>query len=199
MRAIEPAGVGWRLALVGWHRAHWRRPWPPFSSPARSGRLSHWRGQQPWADADDRTYRILSVNVTAATSSWPLVADLPWDVALLQESRLTADSHVLADIRKRGWHVLPGLPDVDGCNLVMMVFKFGAVSEIPLILDPRLQGALWCPGGRSHFRLYNLYGVADASEYARAHVSGLARLCLVDSESAGCMPFDQRGLQLRAG
>ena len=39
-----------------------------------------------------------------------------------------------------------------------------------------------------HFRLYNLYGVADGSEQVRIHVSGLARRCLVDSESAGCMP-----------
>ena len=75
----------------------------------------------------------------------------------------------------------------------MIVFKSGVVSEIQLETDPRLQGALWSPGGRTHFRIYNLYGVADGSEQARIHVSGLARACLVDSESAGCRPFSYRG------
>ena len=176
----RPCWGRWRFVLLDRPCSRWL--WPSFAS-RRIGEASN-----PGPDVTDQVYRILSANVTAANSSWPLIVNLAWDVALLQESRLGLDSQVYADIRRRGWRVLAGQLAADGSSLVMMVFRFGAVTALQLGSDPRLQGALWSPGGRSHFRLYNLYGVADGSEAARVHVSGLARQCLVDSESAGCMP-----------
>ena len=139
----------WSTVLAG-------RPCSCWSLPrAASRRIGE--ASNPGPESTDQVYRILSANVTAANSAWPLIANLAWDVALLQESRLGVDSQIFADIRRRGWRVLAGQLAADGCSLVMMVFRFGAVTALQLGSDPRLQGALWSPGGRSHFRLYNLY------------------------------------------
>ena len=43
---------------------------------------------------------ILSVNVSSLEAGWPDVADLAWDVALIQEARVSPDSLVLGDIRR---------------------------------------------------------------------------------------------------
>ena len=113
-----------RARYAGWPSI--RALWPRVAS-RRIGEASN-----PGPPAIDQVYRILSAHVTAANSSWPLLANLAWDVALLQESRVGLDSQIFADIRRRGWYALAGQPAEDGCSLVMMVFRFGAVTALQL-------------------------------------------------------------------
>lgn len=136
----------------------------------------------------DHEARVFTANLTSAGGGWSLIRDLPWSVALLQETRQRQDSEARADARRRGWQVIPGERDADGRDLVWIVAKEGAISEVKLGLGPRAVGAVWSPGGPTALRLYNIYGQVDRRAEAKAETSELVRACVEEAESQGQCP-----------
>ena len=89
--------------------------------------------------------RILVANATSLESSWPAIRLEPWDCMLVQESRLPALSWLRTELRQRGWRYVPGTVGADGRDLVAIIIKTGAVSEL-------LRSAVSGPVPRSGFR-----------------------------------------------
>ena len=131
---------------------------------------------------------ILSVNVSSLEAGWPDVADLAWDVALIQEARVSPDSLVLGDIRRAHCQIFLSAPDTDGSSLLAVIVRSGSISPLDITSHPRAMSVVWYYGGCYPCRLYNLYGAADGTELTALATSTLVRNLLIDAEASGRVP-----------
>ena len=131
---------------------------------------------------------MLQANIMASGTNWDLVAELGWDVALLQETRAAPDAEAVKDVRRRRWALCRGEPQDDGEDLVWLIARRGALTPISTPLGPRVVAAVWSPGGPVSFRLYGIYGDASGTPAAHAETNEFIRWCLQDAEAAGQVP-----------
>ena len=87
----------------------------------------------------------------ASGTNWYLVAELGWDVALLQETRAAPDAEAVKDVRRRRWALCRGEPQDDGEDLVWLIAHRKTLTPISTPLGPRVVAAKWSPGGPVSF------------------------------------------------
>ena len=131
---------------------------------------------------------IVSANLSSLTQGWADLAALRWDIALVQEARVSLGSSILGDIRRAGCQVILSAPDHDGNSLLAIIIRCGSVSPIPAVLGARLMGVVWYSGGGYPMRLYNVYGNAHGSSHSLLDASTLCREALLDAEGSGRVP-----------
>jgi hypothetical protein len=116
------------------------------------------------------------------------VADLAWDVALIQEARVLPDSPVLGDIRRARCQIFLSTPDEDGASLLAVIVRNGCITPLDITSHPWAMSVVWYYGGCYPCRLYNLYGAADGTDQTILATSTIVRDLLIDAEASGRVP-----------
>ena len=90
--------------------------------------------------------RIVTANLSSLTQGWSDLAALQWDIALVQEARVSHGSSILADIRRAGCQVILSSPEGDGNSLLAIIVRCGSVVSISAVLGPGLWVLFGTPG-----------------------------------------------------
>jgi hypothetical protein len=116
------------------------------------------------------------------------LANLSWDVALIQEARILPGNPILGDIRRARCQIFLSAPDADGTSLLAVIVRSGCVTPLDITSHPRAMSVVWYYGGCYPCRLYNLYGAADGTDLTILATSTVVRDLLIDAEASGRVP-----------
>lgn len=109
------------------------------------------------------TFNIISVNLSSFNTQGPVLTNLEWDLALVQEARLVGDEPVLATLRRQGHTILTGIADVNGKSLVMAIACKGSLVHLVAPTGPRIQHHRWQPSDGAPISFTTNYAPADGS------------------------------------